>query len=119
MIVNKLSSRPIKYNGIRGGNHPTGIGQGIPITGSFMNVIKNPFESPSSMFCVLHYTIPTWISYGLEGVANPQVTQGGVGTHGASPTRTGSTVYGFVVNGVFHSTVYDVHTLISNSTYEF
>lgn len=71
------------------------MGQGIPIPGAFRNVIKNPFESPNSLFCVLHYTIPTmptWISYGLEGVAKPQATRGGVGTHGASPTRTSSTV---------------------------
>lgn len=79
------------------------MGQGIPIPGSFRNVIKNPFESPSSLFCVLHYTIPTWMSYGVEGVAKPQATRGGVGSYGASPTRTSSTVYCFVVNGVFHS----------------
>lgn len=84
-------------------NKSTGMGQGIPIPGSFMNVIKNPFESLSSLFCELHYTIPTWISYGFEVVAKPPATRGGVGTHGASPTRTGSIVYGFVVNGVFRS----------------
>lgn len=88
------------------------MGPGISIPGSLMNVIKNPFESPSSLFCVLHYTIPTWINYGLEGVAKPRATRGGVGMHGASPTRTSSTVYCFgVLMGCF--IVYYVHTLIS------
>lgn len=113
MIVNKISSKPINYKGIRGGNHPTGMGQGIPIPGSFRNVIKNPFESPSSLFCVLHYTIPMWISYSLEGLAKPQATRGGVGTHGASPTRTSSTVLYIVLLLMGCFIVYYVHTLIS------
>lgn len=89
------------------------MGQGLPIPGLFMNVIKNPFESPSSLCCVLHYTIPPWISYGLEGIAKPQATRGGVGTHGASPTSTRSRLLYIVLLLMGCFIVYYVHTLIS------